>query len=364
LNATIEAARAGEAGKGFAVVASEVKQLASQTSKSTDDIARRIEALTGGMEKIRRTMQHSQSAVSEGEAAVGSATQNMDQISEQVSSVYEKMLDISNILQQQQGATSEIAQSIASVAELSGENEELVGQMADGFQDSNDRFSSSAKEWFKEGSDQALLEMAKIDHVLFKKRIVDSVMGRDNWKEAKVPDHHSCRLGTWYDKLDRPILTEHPAYKALVEPHKRVHAAGKAALLAYDEGDMARSIHHIEEMNEASEDVVRLLSELSAVLDRETTEINRRQFERLNTRMGAGLSTGSMTGQQITVENISEGGVGISGANLQPGENVQIEFGNDEPKTGVTAWARDGKAGIRLTEQAKNPVTQRLNKAG
>ena len=42
LNATIEAARAGDAGRGFAVVASEVKALATQTARSTREIAQHI----------------------------------------------------------------------------------------------------------------------------------------------------------------------------------------------------------------------------------------------------------------------------------------------------------------------------------
>lgn len=58
LNATIEAARAGEAGKGFAVVASEVKNLASQTSKATDEIGTQITGI--------------QNATSDAVAAIGS----------------------------------------------------------------------------------------------------------------------------------------------------------------------------------------------------------------------------------------------------------------------------------------------------
>jgi methyl-accepting chemotaxis protein len=47
LNATIEATSAGEAGKGFAVVANEIKELANQSGKAAEDIARMIQSIQG-----------------------------------------------------------------------------------------------------------------------------------------------------------------------------------------------------------------------------------------------------------------------------------------------------------------------------
>jgi ammonium transporter, Amt family len=56
LNATIEAARAGDYGRGFAVVASEVKQLASETTRATEDIRKRVEQVRAGGLNTSRTV--------------------------------------------------------------------------------------------------------------------------------------------------------------------------------------------------------------------------------------------------------------------------------------------------------------------
>ncbi len=100
LNATIEAARAGEAGKGFAVVASEVKNLATQTAKATDDIARQVAAM--------------QQATGDTVSAIESIGGTIDEVSKIAAA-------IASAIEQQGAAAREIARNVQEAAQRTGE---------------------------------------------------------------------------------------------------------------------------------------------------------------------------------------------------------------------------------------------------
>ncbi len=100
LNATIEAARAGDAGKGFAVVASEVKDLAQETARATDDIAKRVSAIQ-----------------SESAAAVSVIAD----IEEVIGSIADYQSTISAAVEEQTATTAEISRSVAEAALGAGE---------------------------------------------------------------------------------------------------------------------------------------------------------------------------------------------------------------------------------------------------
>ncbi|HZH50239.1 MAG TPA: cache domain-containing protein [Microvirga sp.] len=143
LNATIEAARAGEAGKGFAVVAAEVKELASQTSKATEEISAQIAAIqqatgdsVGAIQGIVRTIgQMSQistaiaAAMEEQGAATAEISRNVQEAAHGTDLVSGNIADV----RQGAGETGAAAAQVLAAAQELAHHSASLGSEVDRF---------------------------------------------------------------------------------------------------------------------------------------------------------------------------------------------------------------------------------------
>lgn len=262
LNATIEAARAGEAGKGFAVVAGEVKNLANQTGRATEDIRERIEVLRADMEQIVSSMQQGSRIVEEGEAVISESGTMIERISSSVTSANERMQEISRILAEQTGASAEIAGKVSEVATISTSSRERVDSLLNHAETIQNSASHGLSRMIQCDIEDKVLHIAKFDHVAWRRRLVAMLFGRESLKDSELFDHHSCRLGKWYDAVTDESIKSNPVFGRLKEPHRLVHEHGRKAAERYKAGDFAHAMEEIEHVKTHSKDVLRYLDEL------------------------------------------------------------------------------------------------------
>ncbi|HYD31358.1 MAG TPA: methyl-accepting chemotaxis protein [Azospirillaceae bacterium] len=269
LNATIEAARAGEAGKGFAVVASEVKNLANQTAKATEDIRARIDQLRAEMSAIMETMRQSGTAVNAGRSVISDLRQRLGAMAERVVGVTAKMQGVAQNLSDQTSTAQSVDQGTDTITTVARRTTDEIEGVLNAMNQAGTMLEERVNLFAQKGGSRTLVEVAKNDHVAFKRRVVEVIMGRTQLTADKLSDHTNCRLGRWYLTVDDPTIRASSAYRRLDEPHHRVHAHGKAALERYAAGDIEGALNEVDRLNDASHEVLALLAEIGTELERQ-----------------------------------------------------------------------------------------------
>ena len=262
INAAVEAARAGDHGKGFAVVASEVKALADKTSSATVEISGILANLTSGMDLMMEAMKANSASVKAGEASAQNLTDTMSNIESSILKVARNSEEISTALEQQNEAATNVATGVSRIAAHASRSSVALEAILTTMDRAQKTLGSELTTIAEIEVPNKLVKLAQSDHVIWKRRLANMIIGREGLKPTELADHHNCRLGKWYDRVSDPRFKQHSAFSALEAPHCEVHRQGIEAVECFNKGDIKGSLEKISQVDAASGQVLHLLRQL------------------------------------------------------------------------------------------------------
>lgn len=86
---------------------------------------------------------------------------------------------------------------------------------------------------------RSFVEVAKIDHILYKFEIYKVFMGISERTADSFSSHTACRLGKWYFEGEgKDCFSKLDGYAAIANPHQAFHQHGRGRRLRYSAPEM------------------------------------------------------------------------------------------------------------------------------
>lgn len=266
LNASIEAARAGESGKGFAVVATEVRKLSEHTKEQIAHITNNMMTLLQVAEQVSNRIEETGRSVEKSVTGSQQAGVELGNIINTMQSINSETTQIAAMNEEQSSTIVDISERNAHMYELSEEMQKLVQETAEIIYELSQRMDDYRISFVDVdliSNDEDIITMAMSDHLLWKWRVYNMLLGLEEISERDVTSHTDCRLGKWYynNNLSQDIKSLQ-SYQRLEKPHIEVHQYAKQAAEQYNAGNIDVAKKTLQKLDQASQEVIACLEEL------------------------------------------------------------------------------------------------------
>ena len=269
LNASIEAARAGEQGKGFAVVAGQIKQLAESTRQQVGTIRDVVSGLSSKIARASSEIDRVITSFGTSKLDIDEATGGIKSITEVMGSVESRFQAIGSNIEEQSAATQEISSNIQAIHEKAIHLREEADHTGKAFFDISQRLDEIRLRTLKcaENTDNAtMIELTVTDHLMWKWRVYNMILGNIRLEVSSVGDHNGCRLGKWIGTLDQKNPRIASILSRIHQPHANVHEIAKKSIVEYQKGNTKTAEMYLTQIEQNSMEVMEVLRELKTVL--------------------------------------------------------------------------------------------------